>query len=301
MVDYYNSDVFLTGYYRALIHKKNATGYAMGQFTDAVIEDTTPANTEVSEALTMNTNVVSLGNPGQARIKISRFGAQKFRGKFDVGAGEIADFQMTFSDDSPSLAFVTNGALINDTEIVGVIIGGENPRPELLNDVGGIFTVGAQVIDRTTGNVTTEYLHYWIPSFTAAKVNSDVAGVQSSTTNPFPSAYDVSVQETGLLQNGRLISALDIGMTQSYRVPFRTPYKNHGLATAIFDGTDTSFTLPRLPLLNATAATSLNWFTLNGTPTALSSVNTSTGVVTLSSAPTAGAIGVMWYPLADQS
>jgi hypothetical protein len=299
MADYNNTDVFRAGLYGALIHKNSANGIAMGQFPDAVIEDTTPADTEVSEALYFKEALVSIGAPGQGRITVSRFGGQQFRGRFDLGPAEFQDFQLAFSDDSPSLAFVASGAKVNTTEIAGVTVGGENPRPVSLNNVGGIFTVGAQSINRTTGAIRSEYIHFWMPSFTLAKVPEEIAGIQSSTTNPYNSTYNVAVQETAVLQNGRLLSVLDIGVTSAYRVAYRTPYKNYSLTSVIFDGTDVTFTLPRLPLLDETSA--YNYLVINGAKVTPTDINLSTGVVTLAVAPTAGHVGVMWYPLADQS
>jgi hypothetical protein len=299
MANYYGKTLFRAGLYRAILHKKNASGYAMGQFTDTVIADTTPTNTEVSNALVAG--IVDNGTPGQNRIVVQRFVGQEFAGTFDIAPGEISVFQVQFTDDSPSLAFLSANALVNTTAIAGGLVGGENIRPQILNNIGMIVTIGIQEVDSTTANVVSKYQHIWYPSLTLAKTPTQFTAIQSNATNPYNSAYSATLQKSAVLQNGETLASLNLGYTSNLSVPITTPYKNYELVSVIFDGTDTSFTLPVLPLLSATATDSFNRFTLNGTLTAPSSVNTSTGVVTLSSAPAAGAVGVMWYPTADQS
>lgn len=300
MADYSNIDVFRAGLYRVLIHKNNSSGYAMGQFTDAEIADTTPASVLITEALVLD-SITAIGAPGTSRITVSRFGGQQFKGRFDLGPGEFADFNLAFSDDSPSLAFLSNGAKVNTTTVTGVTVGGENTRPVSLNDLGGIFTVGAQAITRSTGAISTQFVHFWQPAFTLAKIPEELAGIQSSTTNPYDSVYNMAVSNSLQLQNGTLLTTLDIGVSAAFRIPFRSPYKNYALATAYADGTGTTFTLPRLPLFNTATTGGENYITKNGVPTAVTSVNVSTGVVTLAAAGSAGDIWNLWYPTADQS
>lgn len=300
MADYNTTDLFRFGTYRALIHKNSTSGYAMGQFTDDEITDTTPAATIVSEALVME-SIVSVGSAGANRITVQRFGGQEFEGRFDIGAGEFTDAQIAFSDASPSLEWVSNGSKVNTSAISGVTIGGQNERPENLNDLGGIFTIGSASINRSTGATALEYLHFFQPSFSLARTSEEFAGIQSSTTDPYNAVYNMAAQNSLQIQNGVLLSALNIGYTKGYRHMFRSSYKNYALVTAIMKSGDTSFTLPRLPLSSSATATGDNWIVKNGTATAVSSINTTTGVVTLSGAASDYDIWVIWYPLADQS
>jgi len=70
------------------------------------------------------------------------------------------------------------------------------------------------------------------------------------------------------------------------------------LDTWIADGTATTFTLTALPKKSTvTTGNTDNWVTKNSVNTAPTSINTSSGLVTVAAAGSAADVWVVWYPV----
>lgn len=100
--------------------------------------------------------------------------------------------------------------------------------------------------------------------------------------------------------NGMLFSDMNMSLTSDrvdqYNV--QTDYPIH-ITTFISDGSATTFTAPYLPVSSTvTLGATYNWFSRNGTPQALSSFSTTTGVATMAAAGTAGDVNVLIYQTA---
>lgn len=294
-----NQPSFRAGLYGAQIFKMS-NGYSYGQLSDADIADTTPAETLVSPALDVF-HVATLGNASSPAIYANKFWGQQFQGKKFLGRGEIPDYLLGLAMDDPRVEYLVSGVAENATTMSGAYFGGQNLAPQTLNDIGIIVTEGADRTNPTTGAVESGFNH-WFLMGTLDRNDNEIAGIQSSTTNPTVINYGVATQNFAALPNGELISSFSVGYTFTTRFCIWTPYKRMRLTTIVWDGTDTTFTLTELPLLNATATTSFNRYTAAGTLTALTSIDTSTGVVDpAGSAPAAGTVAHLFYPLANQN
>jgi hypothetical protein len=228
-------------------------------------------------------------------------GGQKIRGEVDLGLSEFGTFDLVVSNRD-----FTFDAIISGSSVSTVWGGAQMLTPDsnrvTLPRLALVATLGSRSRDDSgydaAGRLTIVY-----PSVTI-RVGGQ-SGSQDGGVNPNAVTYTVTPSETGVLFNGQtfigaapegLGADLESGKALMHMLSSEYQYSS---ATFIGNGTEDEITLPFRPLSSVTSITSPNSpvvVTVEGTRVVPSSINTTTGVVTLSTAPTAGQRVVIIYP-----
>lgn len=278
-----------------LVGKVDSAGYAAGQVSDPENVDYA-SNTVVSGALVLP--VIDTGGLGVTRAVYTEKSGGVIRQNVDAGVESVSSFPLTFGRHASALGALSSNVATANVDTVGT--------------VGTVQHGGLDVAPGTLNNVFVAVLHqrseYASGSFTAGRwamklygmgqlAPTDYATNQNTGDNPFPSVWNFTAAKTTKAIWGQLWSALSLGYdnneTFMHLMTGRDPF---AIATAWMDGTDTTFTPPYLPLYSDVAITGRNLIYKNGTRTAVTSWSTSTGLVTLAAAGTAGDKWVLVYP-----
>lgn len=281
------------GFFNGLAGKIDTNGYAKG--TLASPNANTSGDSIVTHALFIE-HPVEVGAPTAERIKVDEFSGNQPRGVQDLGAGPMQAFNWALARNDESLNAIADSSATNTTEISGVSQGGENIIPETLNDMFIFLTFGGTLVS-DTGVRSANYGHWWYPYVTMSLNSGGIAQQTGSAQNPNNAVYSVNPNMSTKLPTGRLMSALSVGYTQNVRHFMRSTEKLWMVTTAIMDGTDTTIQLLWLPKYSDASLGSRNLFTKNGTPVAVTSISTTTGLVTLTAAGTVNDIIVIFYPI----
>lgn len=284
---------FMAGLYNGVIGKRDQNGYAKG--TLASPNAGTSGDSVVTHALFIE-HPVQVDAPTGERIRVDEFSGQKPRGVMDLGAGPMQAFNTIFARNDESLNAIADGSATNTTQISGVTQGGENIIPETLNDMFQFWTMGGQLVS-DTGVRSSIYGHWWYPYVTMSLVPTGIAQQTSSAQNPNNATYSSNPNLSTKLPTGGLLSELSVGYTENVRHKMRSTEKLWMVTTAIMDGTDTTIQLLWLPKYSDASTGGRNLIMKNGTATAVTSVNTTTGLVTLAAAGTLDDIWVIFYPI----
>lgn len=287
---------FRAGLYNGLAMKTDVDGYAKGTLADPNAD--TSGDSIVTHALFIE-HSVEVGAPTAERVRVDEYSGNQPRGVMDLGAGPMQAFNVALARNDESLNAIADGSATNTSEIQGVSQGGENIIPETLNDMALMFTFGGQLVS-DTGVRSSMYGHWWYPSLTMSLAPAGIAQQTGSAQNPNNAVYSANPRMSTKLPTGRLMSALDVGYTQNVRHFMRSTEKLWMVTTAIMDGTDTTIQLLWLPKYSDATLGSRNLVTLNGMPVAVTSINTTTGLVTLTGAGSADDIVVIFYPITGE-
>jgi hypothetical protein len=280
------------------VFKRNTDGIASGTVAD-------PNNVDVSSGSVTSHAAwlditTAIGAPAVTRTKQAAFYGQKFRGKFDLGTEDIADMALTLGVFSAILNAIMGDVNVNTSLWSGHRMGGEDLNLQLLNDIGLLTEQGFQRYN--SGNFASEKLHFYY----AGQMSPNGQGAdQSGGTNPTGTQYAPSFSPSTFsrIYDGRLISTIHSSDSNTERV--RYPIQNGyslGITTVWWDADDDEFTLNYKPLFSDATATGRNmhiiWDTVakTATPTAVTSVNTSSGVVALTGAPGLGKMSIFTFP-----
>jgi hypothetical protein len=137
-----------------------------------------------------------------------------------------------------------------------------------------------------------------------AYLNADVvntaspgaAQVTGSVTNPNPLQFALDLSLSTRDITGMLLSATNMALANDRDAVIRQRTANPlGYTTYVADGETTTFTLGFLPYSDDATGSAQNNITKNGTQTAVTSVSTETGLVTLAAAGDSGDIWVVSY------
>jgi hypothetical protein len=275
-----------------IVGKITSAGYAAGQVANP--ESVTPPT--VSGALVLPTIIDSSGVSVTRSVYTERSGGV-IRQNIDGGVESVTPVTVNFGRFSSALAALSSNVATANVDTVGTVgtikHGGYDIAPEDLNNVfvgilhqasryaSGSFTAGVWTL-KLYGNCQLS--------------PNDYGTNQSTGENPFPAQWTATPSKTTKAPWGQLWSALSLGYgnNETFMHPMTSTYPLH-IATAWVDGIVTTFTLPYLPLNSDAAITGRNIITKNGVRTAVTSVNTTTGVVTIASAGSSGDIWVVVY------
>lgn len=292
------TSIFGAGLYYSLIGKRSRLGYNRGTVADP--NAAVGGDTVVSDALYLE-HPVEIGPPLADRVRVDEYSGNQPRRILDLGAGPLQPFNITFARDSEDLNAIADGSTTNTTHQEGVKHGGQNILADVLNDLWALFITGGTEVDEDNGTEETVYVGWWFPALTLAMVPQAMAQVASSTQNPNNIIYQASPGRMGKLPTGETFDSLDVGYSTAVRHRIvMSDDKLFQCVSVLFDGTDATFQLNWLPKYADVAVGDRNLFTLDGVPTALTSVNISTGLVTCTAPPAANKIGEFFCPITGE-
>lgn len=262
----------------------DSTGFWTGQ------AGTAPANATVSSAY--YTRLISGGTPQPRDQNIVEFeGGNGIVGQLAFGTRTLTSFDVTTDHIEPDMIALAVGGLVDQSSNDRWTIFSNNPTKVRLGNIGIMITQEYQSQDDATqGN--TRYLTCVIP---IATVTFQWGGAAYQAKSP--STLTITPTTAGKFPNGVAFGANQTwegNETDHFFIITDNPV---AYTMFIADGADDTYVTGYRPSSSIVtdANTTANWQAVNGTATAPSSVNTSTGVVTLAAAGSAAdKVGVIY-------
>lgn len=272
---------------KALVWRVGANGIAVGQLDPDAL---TPSTT--SHAYVINGTIT-------ASLPDVKFGAAEFRGggtyegRADMGLESVGEGTLTVSQMDADLDALLQGGLVDTTSLGGAVISAPNSLNPSARQVGLMLIARHQ--GRETANAgKNKYLHIIYPLVQMRMITPNLT--QEGGTNPSPVTLKFQPSVAAYFPTGVAFGA-NQGWHQNSEFHLRLVADNpYALTTFVQDGADTTYVTGYRPVSNAVAGgNTTNWFTVNGAPTAPTSIDTTTGVVTLAAAGTSGQVAVAMY------
>lgn len=276
----------------ALVYKTDSNGFHAGTVDDPDNVDTS-GGIEVSGALYIP-YVIDFDAPEVTYSELIERSGQQVRQRVNTGVSDISSFATNLSRFMDDISEMSHDIGTNTTFWGGATIGGAEQAPKIFNNLGLVLFQQGRV--PVGGGYANNYKGYVYGS--TQIVQAQPGGSQAEGENPNPVPTTITPSNMSVFPTGTDLSditGLGYSGGETLMVPVLRDEMFH-IATAWLDGTETTFTLPYLPTSSDATAGGANLITLNGTPVAVTSVNTATGVVTLASAGTEGDIVVVMYP-----
>lgn len=276
---------FPVGAVSAFVWRQTDGGIATGQLDpDNLVADTT------SHAYRLP-GLVSAVLPAPTYERATDRGDMSIRGQMDLGASDFGSFDVTLSNDSATLKALLGDSSVDTTTLSNAYISSVNTGLQTPPVLGMMFSTYFQSRDSATSGST----QYRTVIFPRVQIRYIAAGAsQDGGVNPNPITLTCTPTEGGKFPGGNAFGANQgwaSNRTLFYEITAAAPF---ALTSYVQDGVTTSYTLTYLPTSTETGATD-HIFTVNGTVTAPTTVNTSTGVVTLAAAGTSGQVSVALY------
>jgi len=260
-------------------------GYAYGQVGSSLAQAADSGAYLISEPK-------SATMPTPDRNTINFTGGDIWLGAYQYGIDAVGSFDMTVSGFDADLIALVTGSAVDQTWNQQWTLFSENELANELPQVCMIFSYRLQARGPSDGAalwINTIIPRAWCgPRGLTGAPSFQSAGEYSFTVTPTSST---------VIPNGSLLSATSLALERNkgFRVHVIAD-KPLGLHTFIADGSATTFTLDYLPTDDTvTLSNAGNLMAIDGTLTAASSVNTSSGLVTLSAAGSADDIVTMLY------
>lgn len=275
---------FIQGMYTVSIARIDSSGIAKGQ---AANPNSVANGTSLPAYVVEHPVSVSAITP--TRETATDRGGQVIRGTKDLGASDFGTLELVFSDYDMGFDAIVSGSATNTTTVSNWVQGAPYMTNPALPQVAVWITGGAQ------GRNDSDYgVDKYDTKMLIGTIAPTSAGTsQSGGVNPNPQSYTLTPSNFDTLPNGITLASLNLGyddnvihnMITSDRMAF---------FTYVADAADTEFTLPYLPLYDDATGSAYNWITEDGTTGSVTSINTTTGVVTIPSA-TGGEVFQVWY------
>lgn len=278
---------FIQGSYHVQIAKLDSSGYAKGQATNP---NSIAAGTSLPSYVVDHPVSVSTITP--TRETATDRGGQVMRGTKDLGASDFGTIELVFSDYDMGFDNVVSSALTDTTTVSNWVQGAPNMTNPALPQVAVWFTGGAQGRNDSDYGIDKYQTRLYIGT-----IAPSVSGTsQSGGVNPNPQSYTLTATNFDTLPNGVTLASMSLGYSENI-VHNMITADRIAFHTYVAAAADTEFTLPYLPLYDDATGAADNWITEDGVTGSVTSVNTSTGVVTIPSA-SGGEIFQVWYPTA---
>lgn len=216
------------------------------------------------------------------RTTIDFTGGDRWLGSYQYGITSLGSFTLGAADIDATLIAAVTGSKVDQTSNQKWTVYAENVLADRLPQVTVLLTFRIQ--SRESGTDGGDFfITYVIPrAWMAPK------GVSGAPSFQGKGQYSFQITPTagGAWPIGVPFSTANQGWQNNKTPVFAIISDNPiGLASYIADGTETTFTAPYLPVTSTVASSNAgNLHALNGAFAALSSVNTTTGLVTLASA-----------------
>lgn len=282
------SNAFVYGLYQIQIAARDNNGYMKGS-------STTPnsvANNTTSHAYRLP-QPVDFTHAAPTFETVTDRGGQKIRAQADLGASDYGEGSFTLSEFDDAFHALIRGTTVDTSTVSGWRQVASSVNTVTSPNLFLMATTKAQIV-ASDGSSTTRYKS-WIypnvqirPAFPNLSMNGGV--------NPNPVAYTFVPSTGSRAMDGRLISAMSMSVTDNMDM-FYIVESDSPLAATMYtkDAAATSFILGYRPTTSDATGAATNSITNNGSTLVVTSVSTTTGVVTLAAAGTAGHIVIALY------
>lgn len=274
------SKQFLYGMYYIQIGFRDSNGYFKGQQSDP---DNVAANTTSHSYVCFNP--VSFEHPSPTRTEWTDFGGQSIRAQKLGGVETLGSGTFTLSEyDNTMHAMIASTAVdsasVTDWELTPSNINAVNIPAFFL-----VASLKSQVVNDVTGVVTDKWSHTVYPNVQMAVTPPNHS--QSGGVNPQPVQFTFTPSFSGRRLDGRTFLAANTTVVGGRDVRYNLQTDYPVTATLyVKDGSTTTFILGYRPKASTATGVLNNSITNNGVTEAVTSVDTTTGVVTLAAAGT---------------
>jgi hypothetical protein len=277
----------MLGMFKAFVGFRDSNGYPMGVYTDP---DNAPHNAVYTPLLLPGP--INVASPAISRLVAFATGGQRLLNKRVLGVQDIGDFQFTLAHYSETFNALISQTTVDETTLTSVATTAPNTGlaepPQMF--IG--FILGFDTIDGDHQFLTMIYHNVQIANYIPS-------GSTAGGENPNPLTYTVTPSPSARTMSGLLYEDTALAVTDDRDILscYRFQY---GLlpVTYVDDNSAGSFTLPYLPVDDDETGAAVNSITKQGAITAVTSVATATGLVTLVAAGTDFDRWVVLYPTA---
>lgn len=237
--------------------------------------------------------------PSASQVTATFRGGGRAEGRAAMGLQEVGEGSLNLSQVDADLMALLSGANVDSTSMTNVqIFGRDNTRPSAVQ--GGLMLILRRQVRSGASAGKNKYATIVYPLVEARLSFNSLT--QEGGQNPTPATltFQPSVGQrfpTGVAFNSNQ------GWYNNEEFEY-VLFSEYGFALTAFigDGTATSYTLAYRPVYNTvTSGLTNQWFARDGALVAPSSVNVSTGVVTLAGAGSSGQRHVAFYQTAYQT
>jgi len=277
-----------------IIGKQNSEGYFVGQVADANNIDAS-VSVVSSGGLVLNT-AVSITPPAITRNIVTEFDGMEIKQVIDTGVSDIATGTFVLGRANSLLNTLASGVGINTAQTSSYEQGGTDIAPVTLYNVIIGFVGNAS---NNNGTTFTKGLFQIDWYFGCTLTNQPPEKNQSGGQNPSPLTWTFAPTKSTTHFTGQAFSAIS-GLNYAASGVLMHQFNKGVYPPAVqmfkMNGVATTATLAYLPISSAFALSGANLVCINGVPTAVTSINIVTGLVTFAAAPAANAIVVIVYP-----
>lgn len=270
-----------------MIYRVDSSGRSVGQLDP----DALGVGPTLSPALIVK-GPVKLTTAKATRASIEWHGGGIPEGKKQGGVDTIGTATLEVTRWDNTFDTLIMGGLLDTTALANAEISSPNnmnPNP---------YTVGIIAITKidVPGGVT-KYLHINYPSCTISKQTPDIQQLEGNQKNPNNVTLTIEPFSTTKFPTGKAFGATQGWYGNSEFEYFMSSIYPYMMDTWIADGSAVTFTLTVVPSVSTvTSGNTSNWVTKNSVNTAPTTINTTSGLVTIGAAGTAADVWVVWYP-----
>ena len=264
--------------------KVDENGYALGQ-----VSDVTAPGTNVTTHAYLCRHPVSFSPAAPSRDNVDFVSAGSWDGSMLLGLGSMGLSSIRMSVLDAALLALAEGSTVDTSSNSYWAQFAPNLREIDMPLLGMMISVRLQ--SRTSGSDgVNKWVNRCYPRIQLAMKEPDADHLSASELE-----FDITHAMSDTRPSGEDYTAMNLedNRTPWYYVSADKPV---GVTTYVADGVATTFVTGYRPLsTTVTVNATPNHFCVNGTPTALSSIVTTTGLATLASAGASGDIDVLMY------
>lgn len=278
------------GFSALQLWKRGSDGYAYGQIADI----TAPGTNVTSHAYAMFDGI-SATLPEVTRALAEFRGGSVHQGSAFMGTERLAPVPVELSNYDDTLNTLVGNGNADTTTVSGWTISGINEQNPSPTQLGAMLTLRFQ--SRASGtDGDNMYLNVLMPNCTG--VYSRVSAItQNGGENPSPSRLTLALAAASKHPTGVAFGSNQGWYNSRTSLYFIVTAYPLAVSSYFADGVATTFILGYRPKYSTvTTGNTNNWTAKNGTATAATSINTTTGVVTLAAAGSSGDKHVVIYP-----
>lgn len=277
----------IAGIYEAWCAVRDSNGYGVG--SNATPDTKTPNSVYSAYRLKYP---VRYEGPQPTREQAIRRGGMANRNRRDLGVSDFGNFNFVMDAFDETFHALISASLLDTTTMTGWTTTSFNANVATLPRMILGLVLGFTDENGVDKYMTTIYNNVQIRPKTPG--SSQDGGV-----NPNPLEYEVLPDVSTRHASGRPYSAMALGVRDNSDIASQHIY-NYPLYLVdwVANGAATTFTLPFKPVTSDATAVATNSITKNGATQTVTSVNTSSGLVTISAAGSSGDIFQVLYPTA---
>lgn len=274
----------------AWVSRINSSGIATGQ-----LDPDSPGSPPLTSSAYLIRGPMSL-KTAKGKRSITKFvGGSVPEGTVQGGLNDIEAAELQVSQFDGALRALLQGGLVDTTSLSGMEFSAAN---NINPDPRTVAFCGIAKIDRKDSVKRGDYIHFFYPQCQMSITTPDLSQTDGDQTNPSPLSITITPSVTT-----KFLGGVAFGVNQGWYQNSEFEYQGiaqypYFMTAWLQDGVATTFTLPYLPKKSTvTTGNTDNWVIRNGTPTAPTSINTSTGLVTMAAVGTSGQYTNVMFPV----